>query len=509
MMTLLKDLLRRVTVTGTNLDSLEIPCGTLRVNSLACRPGDAFIALKGPRFDGHDFICTAVEHGASLIVCERITDWMREHPEVLYVTVENSRLAAAHMWNERCGRPGERMILVAVTGTNGKTSTTYFLREIFRRAGYVTGVIGTVRCMIGDEVRVLSDSAGSHVNAMTTPAPEQLYGMLAEMADAGVEIVFMEASSHAMAQYRLDPLRFMVGIFTGLTQDHLDYHGTMEEYYAAKRRLFSLCGAAVINADDSHADRLAQEITIPTVRYTIAGKAADYAAAALHAEALAGLTFMLTEKTGRQPVRCPVTGSFMAANIMAAASCARLFGIAPEIIAAALAECPQIPGRMEHLALPAECDFDVFIDYAHTPDALENVLHTLLRLKKPHGRLVAVFGCGGDRDRSKRPVMGRIATSLAGLSVITGDNSRSENPRAIICDILRGALPGANLKVIERRAAAIRWVICNHRPDDLILLAGKGHEDYEIDADGKHPFSEKQIVTDTVRQLYGMPEGTE
>ena len=498
-MTLLTELLRRVSVTGTNLDSLEIPCGTLRVNSLACRPGDAFIAMKGPRLDGHDFICTAVEHGARLIVCERVTEWLRTHPEVAYVTVENSRLACAHMWNEFFGRPGERMIPVAVTGTNGKTSTTYFLREIFKRAGYVTGVIGTVRCMIGDEVRVLTDSADSHVNAMTTPAPEQLYSMLAEMADAGVEIVFMEASSHAMAQYRLDPLRFMVGIFTGLTPEHLDYHGTMEEYYKAKRRLFTLCGAAVINADDGHAERLVREITVPTVRYTIAGKAADYAADALHAEELEGLSFTLCEKGGRHPVRCPVTGSFMASNIMAAASCARLFGIAPEVIADALAACPQIPGRMEHLPLPEGCDFDVFIDYAHTPDALENVLQTLLRLKKPHGRLVAVFGCGGDRDRTKRPIMGRIATSLAGLTVITGDNSRSENPRAIICDILRGVTPGADLKVIERRAAAIRWVIRNHRPDDIILLAGKGHEDYEIDAEGKHPFSEKLIVTDAVR----------
>ena len=221
------------------------------------------------------------------------------------------------------------------------------------------------------------------------------------------------------------------------------------------------------------------------------------------------MTFTLSEKAERQPIFCPVTGSFMAANIMAAASCARLFGISPESIAGALEKCPQIPGRMEHLALPAECDFDVIIDYAHTPDALEHVLHTLLRLKKPRGRLVAVFGCGGDRDRSKRPIMGRIATSLAGLTVITGDNSRSENPRAIICDILRGTLPGADMKVLEHRAAAIRWVIRNHRPDDLILLAGKGHEDYEIDADGKHPFSEKRIVTDTVRQLYSMPEDTE
>ncbi|MBE6611693.1 MAG: UDP-N-acetylmuramyl-tripeptide synthetase, partial [Ruminococcaceae bacterium] len=366
-MTILQDLLRRVHVTGTNLDSLAVECGELRTNSLECRAGDTFLCLRGGRLDGHDFICTAVDHGARLIICERVTDFLRAHPEIPYVTVENTRLACSHMWNERCGRPSERMIFVAVTGTNGKTSTTYFLREIFKTAGYVTGVIGTVRCMIGDEVRILTDLAESKVNAMTTPIPERLYTVLAEMADAGVEIVFMEASSHALTQYRLDPLRFTAGIFTGLAAEHLDYHGSMEEYYQAKRRLFELCGVGILNADDEYAERMAREIIIPSVTYSIAGTHADYAASDIAADSLGGIRYTMREKCGRTDVTCPVTGRFMAANTLAAVSCARLFGIAPDVIGRALASCPQIPGRMEHLPLPENCDFDVFIDYAHTP----------------------------------------------------------------------------------------------------------------------------------------------
>ncbi len=502
-MTILKDLLCRVHVTGTNLESLEIGCGALRTNSLTCKEGDTFICIKGGKLDGHDFICTAVEHGARLIICERVTAYLEAHPEIAYVTVENTRLACSHMWNELCGRPADRLILVAVTGTNGKTSTTYFLREIFKAAGYVTGVIGTVRCMVGDRVRILTDSPESHVNSMTTPAPERLYSMLAEMADEGVEIVFMEASSHSLTQYRLDPLKFTVGIFTGLTAEHLDYHGTMEEYYHAKRRLFELCGAAVLNADDDYADRMAREITIPSVTYSISGKTADYIAENVQAERLDGLSYDFREKSARGAITCKVTGGFMAANTLAAISCARLFGISTDVIAKGLASCPQISGRMEHLLLPDGCDFDVFIDYAHTPDALENVLKTLLKLKSPNGRLVAVFGCGGDRDPTKRPIMGRIATSLAGLTFFTSDTSRSENTRAIICDILRGTASDADCKVIERREQAIRYAIRNHRSGDIILLAGKGHEDYEIDADGKHPFSEKAIVDEVILQIYG------
>lgn len=500
-MAALNELTRKVGITGTNLFDLNIECGCLRTDSLECQEGDTFIAIDGTRADGHDFICTAVQHGAKLIVCERVTDYLAAHPEIPYITVKNTRLAAAHMWNEHCGRPGDRLILVAVTGTNGKTSTTYCLREIFKAAGYVTGVIGTVKCYIGDRCEVISDSEDSNVNSMTTPAPEKLYPMLAKMADEGVEVVFMEASSHSLAQYRLDPLRFTLGIFTGLTRDHLDYHGSMEEYYLAKRRLFSLCGVAVINADSDYGWRLSSEIPIPSVTYGVSDPDAVYRAEMADLSSPSGISYTFCDKNERYGVACPVAGEFAVSNTLAAATAARLFAINPMVICSALAECPQIPGRMERIELPGCDDMKLFIDYAHTPDALEKVLKTLLRFVEPGGRLVVVFGCGGDRDRSKRPIMGRIATSLAGLTVVTADNSRSENPRGIICDIIRGAADGADCKVIERREAAISYVIENHRPGDIILLAGKGHEDYEIDANGKHRFSEAEIAKRSVARI--------
>ena len=357
-----------------------------------------------------------------------------------------------------------------------------------------------MRCLIGDEEAILTDDAVSRVNAMTTPTPEKLYPMLERMADAGVEIVFMEASSHSLSQYRLDPLLFIAGVFTGLTQDHLDYHGSMEEYYLSKRRLFTLCGTAVVNVDDEYGARLASEMSTSCALYSPSGKTADFTASQKMCDGSDGIKYTFRDKSGECEIKCGSVGTFMVSNTLAAASVARLFGIKREVIARALENCPQIPGRMERVPLGNTCDFEIFIDYAHTPDALERVLHSLLAVKKPDGRLVVVFGCGGDRDRTKRPIMGRIATSLAELTVITDDNSRSENPRAIIYDILRGAVSGACCKVIENREEAIKWVIANHRPNDTILLAGKGHEDDEISADGKHPFSEKTIIYEAVKQ---------
>ncbi len=497
-MAALCELFKKIGIIESNFDDFSKDSGNLRTNSLECERGDTFIALKGERFDGHDFISTAISRGAGLIVCERVTPYLAKHPEVCYVIVKNTRLAAAYMWNELCGCPADKLITVAVTGTNGKTSTTFFLREIFKRAGYVTGVIGTVRCFIGEHSEALTDDSVSCVNSMTTPPPEVLYPTLAKMVRAGVEVVFMEASSHALCQYRLDPIRFTLGIFTGLTRDHLDYHGDMEAYYLAKKRLFSMCSAAVINTDGEYGRRMAREIFVPCVTFGAEAKDSRFTAENVRYGSVDGITYTLCDKNERYRVACPVAGSFAVSNTLAAASTARMFAIKPDVIMSALAHCPQIPGRMERVSLPDSCDFQMFIDYAHTPDALEKVLKTLLAFVRPGGRLVAVFGCGGDRDSSKRPIMGRIATSLASLTVITGDNSRTENPRSIICDILKGAEDGSDCRVIERREAAIRYVINNHLPGDVILLAGKGHEDYEIDASGKHRFSEHEIIADAI-----------
>ncbi len=500
-MAAVKKLLASVKLAQIGAD-LDREYGAPRLSSALCEKNDIFIAVKGTAHDGHDFIPIAVSRGAGLIVAERRTAFLEAHPEIPYVIAENSRSAAAHIFNEYCGRPGDSLILVAVTGTNGKTSTTYFLREIFGAAGYKTGVIGTVKCMIGDRTEVLSDSADSGVNSMTTPSPDKLYPMLRKMADEGVEAVFMEASSHALSQHRLDGLRFYTGIFTGLTGDHLDYHGTMENYYLAKRRLFSLCDTAVINADSPYAARLISEIGIPAFTYSAEGKKADHRAENAVFDSPCGISYVCRDKNDNAySVSCKAAGRFNVSNTLASIAAAELFNIKPRVIERALAECGQIPGRMERVQLPDDAGFSVFIDYAHTPDALENVLRTLAGFVPHGGRLVAVFGCGGDRDKSKRPIMGRISTTLADLTVITSDNSRSEDPRRIICDILRGVGSGAECKVVEKRAAAIAYVIENYRVGDVILLAGKGHEDYEIDSDGKHPFSEKEAVWDAFKRL--------
>ena len=495
----LSGLLSGTEVLGTTLGTLDIDIRELVSDSLKVKDGDAFICLRGGKYDGHDFICVAVQRGARVIICEEATEFLRTHPEVGYVLVRNTRLAAANMWNELCGRPSDKMLFVAVTGTNGKTSTTYFLREIFKEAGYMTGLCGTVRCFIGDESAALTDSASSEFNSMTTPDPEKLYPMLARMADAGVEIVFLEASSHSLAQYRLAPLRFSVGIFLNLTPEHLDYHHTMENYFAAKKRLLDMSDTIVVNLDDDWFAGLADNVCPPAVTFSALGSdAADFRALSARCDMDGGVTYELSESAGKYTVTCPIAGDFTVGNTLAAISAARLFGIKPETVRHALAKCPQIPGRMERL--PLGTDFEVFIDYAHTPDALERTLKTLRQRVPEGGRLAVMFGCGGDRDKEKRPEMGRLASRLADFALITGDNSRTENPRAIICDILRGVEVASRCKVIEKRRDAIRYIIKNAERGDVILLAGKGHEDYETDISGKHPFSERETVMDAIRE---------
>lgn len=509
----LSALLRATEILSGNFDPEQVDSGNLRTDSFKVEPGDTFICIKGGKYDGHDFICVAHERGAGVIICEHMTEYLSAHSELKYLIVKNTRLADANMWNELCGRPSDRLMLAAVTGTNGKTSVTYFLREIFKAAGYKTGIVGTVKCMVGDEPEILTESPDSNVNSMTTPPPCRLYPELRHMADEGVEIVFMEASSHSLAQHRLDPLRFILGIFTNLSPEHLDYHGTMEEYFNAKKRLLGLCGAAVINADDSYFGGMAESCPIPHVTFSSLStsnsqNAADNSATGLSADYTAvnprvapdgnGIMYDLLENGCLYRITCPIPGEFTVANTLAAVAAARLFKIKPETISSALANCPQIPGRMERLSLPEDICFDVYIDYAHTPDALEKTLKTLRAIKKPEGRLSVLFGCGGDRDKSKRSVMGHIATSLADFTVITSDNSRTENPRAIICDIMRGVDRSADYKVIERREDAIRYLIEHSGQGDIVLLAGKGHEDYEIDSSGKHKFSEREIVMNAV-----------
>lgn len=495
----LSSLLGEIKPRLTNLRA-DPEIGAVRTNSLEVSSGDVFICIKGTEYDGHDFICDAHERGASVVIAERLTPYIEAHPELSYLIVDDTRLAVSYIWNELSGRPSDRMLFVAVTGTNGKTSTTYFLREIFKKAGYVTGLIGTVRCISGERVDIIGESS---VNSMTTPPPERLYPELKRMAEDGVEIVFIEASSHALCQHRLDQIRFKLAIFTNLTGEHLDYHGSMDSYFKAKLSLLSLSECALVNIDDDWMRLIPGLSNIPAVTYS-ASQSADYRAEDIMlGGARPGIGYDLFEADRSYPVFCPTEGLFTVYNTLAAASAARLFGISPELISEALKSCPQIPGRMERLSIPDRFGFEVYLDFAHTPDALALALKALRRRVSPPGRLIVVFGCGGDRDASKRPIMGGLASRLADLVIVTSDNSRSEEPSAIIFDVLCGVSDRSVCRVIPRRRDAICTALREAHKGDVILLAGKGHEDYEIDKAGKHHFSEREIVFTELDSLLG------
>ena len=487
-----------ITPLAARLPSDDFQVSGLSSDSEQVKPGDIFICLSGSHADRHDHIEEAVKNGASVIVCERVTDYLTENSAVSFFRTESTRRAAAFLWHNFCGRPGDRLTSVAVTGTNGKTTTAHRLCHYLRASGKRVGLVGTTGCFDADGKPF---RLPSYASSMTTPPPEVLYPMLAEMVGGGCEYLVIEASSHALDQKRLDPLTFALGIFTNLSPEHLDYHASMEDYFEAKAHLFTLSDSALVNGEDSYGRRLLASLGKNAASYGI-GRA-DYDFSAMMPKRLhdGSTRFEFLENNSITRMRCPLTGRYLLSDDLAALSAARLFGISVEELKKAQETAPAVPGRLEKLSLPGNCDFSVFIDYAHTPDALEKALKVLLTQKRNDARLIVVFGCGGDRDRTKRPVMGRIASGLADLSVITKDNCRSEKPCTIMDQIKAGIHPGADVRVIEDRAEAIRWVIGHHKPGDIILLAGKGHETYEIDRTGKHPFSEREIVGEAVKNL--------
>jgi len=452
----------------------SLPCAAPRRDSRLVGAGDVFFCIRGRTHDGHAAIPTAARNGA---VCAVLDDpaavpLAAEHalPWILIRDTAAAFLPACLSYH---GHPERGMQLYAVTGTNGKTSVTYLLEAIFSAAPQHSpcAVFGTV------ENRIAGIPSRSE---NTTPAPEVTAALLSQARDAGVKNVLLEASSHALTQKRLSGLRFACGIFTNLSEDHLDYHLTLEDYFLAKRSLFFSCDRMLVNTDDAFGMRLYRD---PAFRsgmhsFALSDPAADYPPLFLPRD--------LTDPP------C----SFIAANRLAAAACASMAGVPQETVIRAIRSMPPIPGRMECVR---QTPFSVYIDYAHTPDALRRALTGLgnqLRQKSPGGHLHVVFGCGGDREREKRPQMGAIAASLADRIILTADNSRSEDVHDIIADILDG-IPNtalAKTAVIEDRRQAIRHVLHTAEPGDTVLLAGKGHETYQTDRSGTHPFSEREII---------------
>jgi UDP-N-acetylmuramoyl-L-alanyl-D-glutamate--2,6-diaminopimelate ligase len=443
-----------------------------------------FVALRGEKSDGHDFIGQAIEKGATVIVAERA----EQNSRTTFVVVENTRTAMADLAARFYNFPARKLKLAGVTGTNGKTTTTFLIKHICEKAGMRCGLLGTVRYEIGE--RVLPA-------ARTTPESLDLQELLAQIRDAGCKAAAMEVSSHALAQERARDLEFEVAVFTNLTQDHLDYHGTMENYFEAKAKLFEQLArqdrkkkpVAVINVDDRYGQKLIAKIKDKVSVVTFGtGVKADFRASNYRME-FGGTSYQLDARGKSYLVRVPLIGRFNVANSLAALAAANALGIGLREAVVSLGKSPQVPGRLE--MVPAKRQFQVFVDYAHTPDALLNVLKTLRELEPR--RLIVVFGCGGNRDREKRPLMGTVADQNADYAIITSDNPRKENPDKIIAEIEKG-FHGGHFEKITDRAAAISRAVELAQPRDIVLIAGKGHENYQEFADHTVPFEDIQVA---------------
>lgn len=456
--------------------NVDVEVSGISYNSRVTKPGDVFVAITGFQTDGHKYIPSAVENGAVCVVCER----PQENIGVPCVIVENSRKALAEMSCNFYDNPTKKFDLIGVTGTNGKTTVTYLVKTILEANGEKVGLMGTNKNMIGDK---------EYHTERTTPESLELQQFFADMAKEDCTYGIMEVSSHSLELYRVYGCNYKVGAFTNLTQDHLDFHGDMENYFLAKSKLFDMCDAGIVNADDMYGVRLCGKDNC--VSYGIKnGK--------LMAENIEYGDKGVEFNCGDMKISLGIPGVFSVYNALTAIGICKACGIADEVIEKALNGAKGVKGRAEIV----DCgkDFTLLIDYAHTPDGLENILESVRKFAK--GRVVVVFGCGGDRDKTKRPKMGRIAGRIADFCIVTSDNPRSEEPDAIIRDILEGMNDAiAEYVVVENRRDAIEYAIKHARKDDVIVLAGKGHEDYQILKNETIHFDEREVIKDILSNM--------
>ena len=478
----LNELLRDIEVTGLHAPA-DMEVSDVCYDSRKAAPGAAFIAVRGYETDGHKYIPAAVEKGASLVICE-------EAPavETPYVLVKDSRRAMALAAANFFGRPAEELTVIGVTGTNGKTTTTNLIRSLLMAVtGQKAGLLGTNENIVGDKV---------YPAVNTTPESRDIMAYFREMADAGCKYAVMEVSSHSLCLDRVCCVPFAVGCFTNLSQDHLDFHKTMDAYLEAKKKIFALSRAAAVNRDDPAADKIIPELTIPCVSYGL-GEGAS-----LRAEDVSLLPdrveFTACYAGQRERACLHIPGRFSVYNALAALSCCLALGLPLKDLAAALQDCKSVKGRME--VVPTGRDFTLLIDYAVTPDALDNMIRTVRDTAR--GRVGVLFGCGGDRDRTKRPKMARVVGSLADYVIVTSDNPRTEDPEAIIAEILPG-FQGLDTPyvVIPDRREAIRWGIEHAQTGDTLVLAGKGHETYQIVGKTKYHMDEREIAAEILASL--------
>ena len=473
----LNELLNGLEILKSNVD-MEMEIGNVAYDSRKVVPGGMFVAITGFATDGNRFIPMALEKGAAVVVTA-----VEPKEDVPFVLVPSDRKALARIGANFFGHPARAMTMVGVTGTNGKTSSTLLLKHILETVqGAKVGLIGTMENLIGHEVVPTE---------RTTPESFELQALFARMRDAGCRYVVMEVSSHAIALDRVDTVRYDVAAFTNLTEDHLDFHETMENYCDAKAQLFTRCGRAVMNCDDPWFARMRTGVTCPVLTTSVKDAAGLYARDVEMRSDGVSFTAVYGPKTARVALGIP--GKFTVYNALTVLGMALQLGISLEAAAEALASAKGVKGRVEVVPTPGK-PYTILIDYAHSPDGLENVLSSVRDFCK--GRLIAVFGCGGDRDRTKRPIMGRIGVELADLAVITSDNPRTEEPGAIIRDIMEGVGDAHNAHVVENRREAIHYAMDIAQKDDIIVLAGKGHETYQEICGVKHHMDERELVAE-------------
>ena len=463
--------------------SVDTEIKKVEYDSRKVSENDAFLCITGFKTDGHKYALNAVKSGASVIFCEKEIEGIDEN--VTVIKFENTRKALAHIAAEFYGRPSERMNVVGVTGTNGKTTTTFLIKSVLDKIGHKTGIIGTIENRIGDEIIPTE---------RTTPESLELQELFKRMADEGCKDVVMEVSSHALDLHRVDEIRYNIGIFTNLTQDHLDYHITMENYKIAKSLLFERCLSSVINIDDEAGDFMVSKSKGRVITFAI-DKKADLQAENIHISA-DGVKFTLDYEGKEYPVSLNTPGKFSIYNALGAIGACILMGIDMNTIIEGLSENKGVSGRFQ--TVRSKRGFNAIVDYAHTPDGLENILKTAKEFVK--GRIITVFGCGGDRDRTKRPIMGEIAGIYSDYCVITSDNPRTEDPTRILDDVEPGTKKSGceYIKIVDRREA-INYAVKMAKEGDVVVVAGKGHENYQIFADKTIHFDD----VEEVRKAFG------
>lgn len=498
----LKKLLSGLTVTkmfqqfyGQKISTQDIEINQVCYDSRKVQKGDLFVAIRGTLNDGNKYITESIERGALVIVTDQdcaIDDSYLMHKGVAKILVPDARIALAIISGNYYEHADRDLILIGVTGTNGKTTTTYLIQHLFKCAGKTMGLIGTIEYDFGDE-RVPANH--------TTPESLELHQMFSRMKQSGCTSVSMEVSSHALDQNRVYGINFDTAVFTNLTQDHLDYHGTMDNYFEAKKKLFTQIkdqGTAIINVDDEWGAKLCELSKHRTITYSI-NNPADVRASNIVTYA-DGIVIDVTTNHKRFQVKSLLIGGFNVYNILSTVAVGKAFGFDDEIIQNAVCSAKQIPGRFERIVSPG--GWTVVIDYAHTPDALKNVLMTLQQLRDVNrgNKIICIFGCGGERDVSKRPLMGRISSEFSDVTIVTSDNPRSEDPEKVIDDIMSGVVGGKKVLRESDREQAIHLGLSMAQRGDLVLIAGKGHEEYQIIGNRKIRFSDRDVVNDYLRR---------